>query len=103
VREFTRGRFPSSLEEFRSGRTPRFEAAGVTILDTSAVRTSGKPSYRIEVLLSVKAPDGTPGEVRIGQLLVPHGRGGTVITVKVPADDAAAQFVDDVLDSARRV
>ena len=102
VQKIANGRFPSSLDEFTSGITPGLKQEGATVLNTSAVRIGGKQSFRVDFLLPVKAADGSSVVSRIGQLLVPYGRGGDVMTVGTTADDIGAQLINRVLGSVHR-
>jgi hypothetical protein len=94
---------PSSLSDFSSKIIPRYKAAGATILDTKAVKVSGKTAYRIDLTLPVKSPDGSIDVRHLGQLLVPEGDSWASVNAVASNDDAGIALIDSILTSVRRV
>ncbi len=106
------GSFPADLASFTSMITKNYQQAlGATILNTSAVRITGKQrsgeslnSYRVDLLASTTRPDGSSVPARVGQLYIPYkGGGADIVTVTTTADAPGVQLVDSVLGSARRI
>lgn len=101
--EVVPGGFPSSLQNFTTAREPSVQQAGGTVLDATTVTIGGQTAYRLDVILPVRGVGGTLSSVRLGQLLIQHGDGRTVITVGAPDDAAGSKLVDAILRSIRRI
>jgi hypothetical protein len=100
--QVVRGGFPSSLTAFTSAREPSVEQQGGTVLNASTGTVRGAASYRLDVSLPVRRPDGTSISTRLGQLLIRRSGGRVVITVATSDDAPGSKLIDHVLDSVRR-
>jgi hypothetical protein len=94
--------FPSSLTAFTSAREPSVEQQGGTVLNASTGTVGGATSYRLDVSLPVRRPDGTSISTRLGQLLVRRSGGRVVITVATSDNAPGSNLIDHVLESVRR-
>ena len=82
---------------------PGYKSAGGTVLDTTAVKVSGKTAYRLDLTLPIKSADGAALIAREGQLIIPEGDSAAAVTVTVSYDDAGVAVIDTILASVRRV
>jgi hypothetical protein len=94
---------PSSLADFKSGIVPGFKAAGGTVLDTAAVKLSGKAADRIDLTLPVKLPDASVVVARIGALVLPQGNNTTSVSVTASNNESGVALINSILSSVRHV
>jgi hypothetical protein len=95
------GSLPGTLDDFTSAIRTQYQQVGATDVATSTVDLGGKTSYRADVTVPLKTADGSPIVGLVGQLFVPFGVGGTIVTVATGNDDAGHSLVDTMLRSVR--
>jgi hypothetical protein len=101
VFDFELGGSPTNLESFSSKVTPSLESAGAIVLRTSAQKVGQRTGYRLDALLPLRMPDGTPIQARTGVLYVARGLSGSLVQVSVADDDSGTALIDDILHSVR--
>jgi len=93
---------PANLGDVKQAAKQASETAGAKFLDAEAVKVSGKTAFRAHLSHTVKGPDGTPVEVRQGQLYLTHGDDLTVVAVAMKGD-VDPRIIDTILSSVHRV
>src|SRR5262249_5564416 len=97
------GVLPKSLDEFRTETASQYSKIGGTLLAASTRRVAGKTPYQAGASVSVKGSPSAPiSNVRVGELLIPHGN--RVVEIAVTSDDTTTgqALIDSILGSVRQ-
>lgn len=95
--------FPTSLDALVDAIGPLYEKLGATVIGSSAVRVSGKRSYRIDIRTTLKTLTGDELTMHMGQLVVPRGAGAALVTVGTGDSPEGAALIDRILASVREL
>jgi len=92
---------PSSLADFQSTIASVWTPLGGTVVDTTSGTVRGETFYRADVTHPLTLLNGATVTTRVGQLVVAHGAGTTIVTVSATDDPADVAVIDQILGSVR--
>jgi hypothetical protein len=94
---------PGSLTDFRDAVVPSFQGTGGSVVDTAAVKVSGKRAYRADMTIPVKGPDGATITARTGVVALPEGDNTALVFAAARNDAPGIALINRILASVRRI